>query len=208
MLTFVFFQYTRQIRTKGFKSIQYLEKDLHTLYQIQVKYLERTLKNTPAKANNNNSNNTATSEYQLKYIDKLINKTPIGVFKKSELGQPLRLYYYLSPLDLIQHHAKDLLGERISLTPAYKLLGSLTVEQLVQHELGAYVTISLQSTRHTAIKSEPLSETAMQVDEQQTKHTLPDSSWLILGENDDEKSWHGHLNPYFNVNFNNFERYF
>ena len=175
---------------------------MQNLYQIEVKYLEKVLKLTSTKSISN--------ENQIKYIDKLINQTPIGVFKKSELGQPMRLYYYLSPLDLIQHHTKDF-SQSQRFNPAYKILGSLSIDQLIQHELGSYVSISLQSTRtntNTSVKNEQNSENAnqMEVDEN-LKYRLPDSSLLILSENDDDKTWHEYLNPYFNVNFN-FERYF
>ena len=61
--------------------MQCMEKDLSQLYQIQLKYLE--------KQTSNNLKQIQSS--QSKYIDKLINQTPIGIYKKSELGEPLRL---------------------------------------------------------------------------------------------------------------------
>jgi hypothetical protein len=158
-----------QIRTKGFKSIQYLENDLNTLYQIQVKYLERILK---LQTTTNDSN------HQMKHLDKLINQTPIGVLKKSELGQPMRLHYYLSPLDLIQQQNSS---------------KHLSIDQLINsEELGAYVSISLESTRPNRLE---------------TKNKLPDTPLLVLNENDDfDNSWHDHLNPYLNPANFNFEK--
>ena len=184
-----FFFKNSQIRNKGFKSIEYLEIDLNNLYQIEVKYLEKLL-----KLNSNSKGN----ETQMKYLDMLINQTPIGVLKKSELGQPMRLYYYLSPLDLIQHHSKDHNLNEISCKN--NLLSSLSLDQIIQHELGSYVSISLQSTRSNEIvKTEPTTESSL--DDSNLKYRLPDSTLLILNEKDDEKSWHDYLNPYFNANF-------
>jgi len=178
-----------QIRTKGFKSIQYLEKDLNSLYQIQVKYLEKILKIT---------SNLKANDIQMKYMDKLINQTPIGVLKKSELGQPMRLYYYLSPLDLIQHNSKDYNLNEIN--TKHKLLNSLSIDQLIEYEIGSYVSISLESTRKN--ENVKMEQSTQNLVEDNFQHKLPDTTLLILNENDDENCWHDFLNPYFNINLN------
>ena len=93
------------------------------------------------------------SQYQSKFIDRLVNQSPIGVLKKSELGEPMRLYYYLSPLDLIEHHKTDKLASYRAdgFDATYKILSSLKIDQLVEHEIGSYATISLLSTDATAV---------------------------------------------------------
>ena len=131
-----------------------------------------------------------------KYLDKLVNQTPIGVFKKSQLGEAMRLYYYLSPLDLIQHHQSERLktnavaaSDKVrsdGFDVTYKILSSLTAEQLVQYELGSYVTISLVSA------AEEVSANG---------YKLPDCSMLAINENDDERIWNDAFSPYFNNNF-------
>jgi hypothetical protein len=184
-IVILFFFYNSQIRTKGFKSIQCLEKDLNSLYKIQVKYLEKILKT---------SLNSKANDIQMKYMDKLLNQTPIGVLKKSELGQPMRLYYYLSPLDLIQHHSKDYNLNDIN--AKHNLFSSLSIDQLIKYEIGSYVSISLESSRkNDTIKVESSNEDTFQ-------HKLPDTTLLVLNENDDENNWHDLLHPYFNINLN------
>jgi hypothetical protein len=171
-----------------------LEKDLNSLYQIQVKYLEKNLKMT---------SNSKSNDIQMKYIDKLINQTPVGVLKNSELGQPMRLYYYLSPLDLIQHHSKDY--KLNDLHSKHKLLNSLSIDQLIQYEIGSYLSISLESTKtNESVKAEP--KEMQNGIEENPQYKLPDSTLLILNENDDENSWHDFLNPYFNNANLNFEK--
>jgi hypothetical protein len=136
---------------------------------------------------------------------------PIGLFKKSELGQPMRLYYYLSPLDLIQHYQQTKTGSSSGdlFNSTYKILGSLTIDQLIQHELGSYVTICLQSSNvnqpNTIYHSiNKLDDDLMSVDGANTspgyKYRLPDCSLLALNESNDD--WHEYFNPYMNQNFN------
>jgi hypothetical protein len=146
---------------------------------------------------------TGTSNNQFKYLDKLINQTPIGLFKKSELGEPMRIFYYLSPLDLIDHQQKDnknggnnCISNNFDST--YKILSTITIDQLIKHELGAYLTISLCSTSLGLAKQEAKSESEPAL----VSYKLPDSSLLILNENDEERAWNDYLNPYFNINFN------
>ena len=172
------------MRAKGFKVIECLEKDLNSLYQIEVKYLDKFFKNLSVTSKGN-SLNRGSQSIQSKYLEKLVNQTPIGVFKKSELGEPMRLYYYLSPLDLIQHHqSQSSKKEGFDLT--YKMLSSLTIEQLVTHELGSYLTVSLLSV-----------EKSNRVE----NYSLPDLSLLMLNETDDEA-----LSPYLNNNNLNSEK--
>lgn len=88
------------VKTRAFKALQTLENDLATLYQIQVKYLEKlSLKNNKpngaaagAIAGSSSAQTTAnsvgrfstqsktSSAYlaQSKQIEKLVNHTPIG----------------------------------------------------------------------------------------------------------------------------------
>ena len=61
-----------QIRTKGFKSIQHLEKDLSSLYQIEFKYIEKQLnkQNSSTGTTGSSSTNPKSNEYQFKLISK------------------------------------------------------------------------------------------------------------------------------------------
>lgn len=176
------------IRAKGFKVIESLEKDLNVLYQIQLNYLDKFLKNSSALVSKANGNIRGQVN-QSKYLEKLVNQTPIGVFKKSELGEPMRLYYYLSPMDLIQHHQNNKLdkGKIDGYDVTYKMLSSLTTEQLIKNELGSYLTISLLSND----KSAP-----------DLNYFLPDCSVLMLKETDDERILNEAFAPYFNNSFN------
>ncbi|RNA28662.1 mediator of RNA polymerase II transcription subunit 1, partial [Brachionus plicatilis] len=163
-----------QIRSTGFKAIQCLEKDLSQLYQIELRFYEKV-------------NGTKPSYYALNqqpnYTDKLINQTPIGVFKKSELGQPLRLYYYLSPLDLIQHHQNLNAKFKKKIDSTHNTISNLlSPDELFSYELGSYLSVSLVQTSKT--------------------HKLVDSNLLVLTENDDERTIFEYLNPYVNQNFN------
>lgn len=171
--------------------MQCLEKDLNTLYQIQIKYLD--------KLNTKNLN-----QNQIKTIDKLINQTPIGIYKKSELGEPLRLYYYLSPLDLIQHHQnQNVYSKRKSeFDSTYKIISSLTLDELFKYELGSYLTVSLQSTQQQQQQHQRSASTEERSILNNNYFKLPDSNLLILNENEDERNWHDYLNPYLNSNFN------
>jgi hypothetical protein len=51
---------------------------MNALYQIQVKYLDKIQKNSTV---------LSARGSQSKYLEKLVNQTPIGVYKKSELGK-------------------------------------------------------------------------------------------------------------------------
>ena len=125
------------------------------------------------------------------------------MLKTSELGQPMRLYYYLSPLDLIQHHSKDY--NLNDLHSKHKLLNSLSIDQLIQYEIGSYLSISLESTKiNESVKAEP--KEMQNGIEESPQYKLPDSTLLILNEKDDENSWHDFLNPYFNNPNLNFEK--
>ena len=96
------------VKTRAFKALQTLENDLITLYQIQVKYLEKlSLKNnkpngaaagaglstsssaqTTANSVGRFSTQSKTSSAYLaqsKQIEKLVNHTPIGKIKKEKL---------------------------------------------------------------------------------------------------------------------------
>ena len=152
----------------------------------------------PAKFSTMNGNSSGGgggggSMNKSKYLDKLVNQTPIGVFKKSQLGEAMRLYYYLSPLDLIKHHQSDKLKAEAVAAPnkvrsdgfdvTYKILSSLTAEQLVQYEIGSYVTISLVTATD------------------ESGYKLPDCSLLTVNENYDERVWNDAFSPYFNNNF-------
>ena len=170
------------MKTNAYKAIQCLEKELNSLYQIELKYLDRL----NASNNNTRSNRPITPTYQSKYLEKLVNQMPVGLFKKSELGEAMRLYYYLSPLDLIQHNSTTT-GEKFDQT--YNILSQLTVDQLVKNELGSYLTISLQSS----LKNSSTNET--------NNYKLPDCSLFLLNEND-ESNWHTYLEAYLNNSFN------
>ena len=108
----------------------------------------------------------------------------------------MRLYYYMSPLDLIQHHqasnkSNEAGGRCFDVT--YKILSSLTIDQLIKNDLGSYLSISLMSTE----KNESKIDT----------YSLPDCSLLNLNEaTDDERTWTDAFGSYFNNNFS-FEKY-
>ena len=75
------------VRAKGFKVIECLEKDLNLLYSIQLKYLDKLFKNPSLSKGKGQLN-------QSKYLEKLVNQTPIGVFKKSELGKLVKNFLF------------------------------------------------------------------------------------------------------------------
>ena len=129
----------------------------------------------------------SNNQLQSKYLDKLVNQTPIGIYKKSELGEAMRFYYYLSPLDIIQFKTKKnqkkidniLLNDELP-----------TIDQLINNEIGSYLTISLQSINKTN-----------EMKQHQDLYKLPDCSLLYLNEND-ETNWHSYLGPYLMNNKN------
>lgn len=134
----------------------------------------------------------------------------------------MRLIYYLSPMDLIQHHAQS------QFSSTYKVVESsyLSVDDLVEHELGAYCTISLHSRRKSATDGggDAIEEAAIEMEEStgdntnntdgggkqhhrhhHHHHRLADTTTLVLSENQDDRVWHEYLSPYLNFNFD-FER--
>ncbi len=60
---------------------------MSSLYQIQVKYLDKFLKNSSLLNAKTNGQSRSAQSSQTKYLEKLVNQTPIGVYKKSELGK-------------------------------------------------------------------------------------------------------------------------
>lgn len=167
------FFFFSQTRSTGFKAIQCLEKNLSQLYQFEVKFFESANSTKLNQLMSNQSNHT----------EKLINQTPIGVYKKSELGQPLRLYYYLSPLDLIQHHHNVNIKVKKKPNSTHNTINNfLSTDDLFTYELGSYLSVSLvQSSK---------------------QHELIDRNLLILTDKDDERTIFEYLNPYINQNFN------
>lgn len=150
-----------------------MEKDLSQLYQFVLKFFD--------KANGTKNNNLILNQNS-NFTDKLINQTPIGVFKKSELGQPLRLYYYLSPLDLIQHHQNVNNKLKKKTDPVRNSINNLlSPDELFSYELGSYLSVSL-------VQSSKI-------------HKLIDKNLLVLTDNDDERTIFEYLNPYINQNF-------
>lgn len=74
------------MKGRAFKALQTLEKDLNTLYHVQLKYLEKhAVKNNGTKPANNNLSATVTSQSKTAYltqsknIEKLVNYSPIGI---------------------------------------------------------------------------------------------------------------------------------
>lgn len=172
--------------------MQHLEKDLTTLFQIQVKYLTKNLK--AIQAANNAASLTKSANYLL--LDKLLNLSPIGLFKRSELGDPMRLYFYSSPLDLIAHfnqRSSSAAGAASFQEMLASSINSLTIDQLVQLGVGSYLCITLHSltpVKTVAGAPEPVAS---------AKYKLPSSSTILLSESE-EKSWHEALSPYFSAN--------
>ena len=100
----------------------------------------------------------------------------------------MRLYYYLSPLDLIQYHQLSNKCSEGSFDVTYKILSSLTVDQLIQNDLGSYVSISLLST-------EPVTDKV-------ANYRLPDCSLLALSSNaEEDRAWTEAFSSYFNSSF-------
>lgn len=172
--------YFSQIKTNAYKSIQCLEKDLNTLYQIELKYLTKYYNYNKMEKNDKKSSiKINLNSNESKYIDCLFNKTPIGLFKKSELGESMRLYYYLSPSDLIQYFKTT-----------SSISNEVEIEHLIKHNIGSYLTISLNNNKQ----------------QQNNIYQLPDSSSLLLNEND-ESNWKLYLDQYIQCNNNlNFEK--
>ena len=170
-----------------------MEKDLATLFQIQTKYLSKNLKilgNAGAAVGANKS----SSNFLL--LDRLVNLSPIGLFKRSELGEPLRLYFYSSPLDLIAHFNQ--LRRQVETGGSFKklvasTLNTMSVEQLVQLGVGSYLCITLHSL--APLKSAVAGQESA---EPVAKYRLPSASSIVLNESD-EKSWHELLAPFFNT---------
>ena len=60
---------------------------MSALYQIQVNYLDKIQKNSSVLNAKTNGQTRSAQPSQSKYLEKLVNQTPIGVYKKSELGK-------------------------------------------------------------------------------------------------------------------------
>lgn len=105
-------------------------------------------------------------------------------------------------MDLIKHHAKS------QFSSTYKVVDgcALSVDELIEHELGAHCTISLHSRRRLTSGS-GTDNTVDMVDSESSGdadtvgYHLADSSMLVLSENQDERIWHDHLSPFLNFNF-------
>jgi hypothetical protein len=188
------------MRTKAFRTIQCLEKDLSKLYDIELSYLQKLTNNQSNSTNNNNKKGT-----KINFIDKLVHQSPIGIFQKSELGQSMRLYYYISPLDLIQFYQKRGNGSK-----SFKNLNlnSLKNDDIVKNELGCFVNISLKTSIKLPINGNVKIENATNDitmsnsnNNEQKMFKLPDISMLSIGDKGDNihKVWHEALNPYFNT---------
>jgi hypothetical protein len=76
--------------------------------------------------------NNSNKQY-FKTLDKIIHESAIGLFKKSDIGHPMRLYYYLSPQDLILNYKNG-----------SNLIENINEETVLKYDLGSYLTISLQ----------------------------------------------------------------
>ena len=189
-----------QVRARAFKSIQWLEQDINSLYRLQLKYL-----NKQQQQQTTTDSHTPTSSDTFKHIDKLVNQAPLGLYRASELGEPMRLHIYLSPLDLIEHeqqqqqqkqqHHRSTSGNGLSVT--YTALSSTSLDDIVRSNLGATLTISILSGQQQQQESSQ---------EPSPAYMLPDCATLAIDESDDERTLHDYLSPYMNVNFN-FERF-
>ena len=107
------------IRENAYKALKYLESDLNTI-------------------------NTLNKQYY-KTVDNLIHESAIGLFKKSDIGHPMRLYYYLSPQDLI-----------LKCKNGSNLIENINEETVLKYELGSYLTISLQKFMLTKLPDSSL----------------------------------------------------
>ena len=92
------------VRENAYKALKFLENDLNVINSLNKQFY--------------------------KNIDKIIQESAIGLFKKSDIGHPMRLYYYLSPQDLIWY--------------GNSLVENISEEMVLKYELGSYLTISLQ----------------------------------------------------------------
>jgi hypothetical protein len=162
------------------------------LYKVQLRYLDKLAAKsavTTVVKTEPSPNSAIVTGGQ--HLERLVNQTPIGVFRPSQIGEPMRLFYYLSPLDLIHHQQSA-----AQFNSTYQLTGSYvsSVEQLVEHELGASLTISL----HTPVGSGLPQQ-----------HNLPDVSLVLVSEvesSENERLWHELLNPCLNNLNLNFEK--
>lgn len=183
------------MRSRAYKAIQHLEKDLHTLFQVQLKYLSSGSKHIKAPLAAATVNKSAN--YLL--LDKLINRSPVGLLKRSELGDPMRLYFYSSPLDLIAHFTDHRRRPSLKqLLTSNANVNAMSVEQLVQlGGVGSYLCITLHSLTPPPVKA-ATGGAGGQEQVPAVKYRLPSASSVLLTESD-EKSWHELLAPYFST---------
>jgi hypothetical protein len=187
-----------QTRSKAFKSLQTLELDLSKLNELQMSFVDKLL----AKSLKQSSNHLLSNQ-KYKKVQMLVNHTPIGLFSKSELGRSMRLFYYFSPLDLIEHHQstqKHTANDKL----VNELFKSIDTEHMVQNEIGAFLTICLHSTCKAAKQNGESVSSQAQSSEHEL-HKLSDVSLLNLNENE-LTACHEHLNAYLNSQLN-YEKY-
>ena len=70
------------------------------------------------------------------------------------------------------------------------ITNSLTQGELFNHDIGSYLSISLQQS----LRSSQTNELPY--------YKLADTNLLVLNDKDDERTLYEHLNPYLNQNFN------
>ncbi len=104
----------RVVRENGFKALQYLENDLKQLDMYNKSYY--------------------------KDLESQVNVSQVGLFKRSEIGQPMKLYFYMSQQDLLVGCGKRMLFTDISETDVYT------------NQYGHYFSICLETTNTTKYK--------------------------------------------------------
>ena len=104
----------RVVRENGFKALQYLENDLKQLDMYNK------------------------SHY--KDLESQVNVSQVGLFKRSEIGQPMKLYFYMSQQDLLVG-----CGKRTSFT-------DISETDVYTNQYGHYLSICLETTNTTKYK--------------------------------------------------------
>ena len=78
------------------------------------------------------------NKQHFKSVERLIDEAPLGLFARSEIGHAMRLYYYLSPQDLIN-------GQTMKIE-------ELSEAKVIKSEIGSYVKIALENFKGCTYK--------------------------------------------------------
>lgn len=73
-----------------------------------------------------------------KSVERVIDESPLGLFARSEIGHAMRLYYYLSPQELVN-------GQSMR-------IDELSEAKVLKSEMGSYVKIALENFKGSTFK--------------------------------------------------------